>query len=140
MVAQGNIGLAFAAVTVAGLATAVGGSVVFFPSIVKLASRRVLAAGLGFGAGVMLYVSFVEVIYSSVGFFLEIGFSQFVSYLYAVLCFFCRVLSMKVSKTGILRAGQCIFQCCLWCSFWNHCRHDDYYRYERTFANCAQIR
>lgn len=57
-VAQGNVGVAFALVIGAGLATALGASVVFFPSLVKLASRRVLASGLGFSAGVMIYVSF----------------------------------------------------------------------------------
>jgi zinc transporter, ZIP family len=57
-----NVGLAFGLVIGAGLATALGAAVVFIPSLVKLASRRVLASALGFSAGVMTYVSFVEIV------------------------------------------------------------------------------
>ena len=56
-----NVGVAFAAVSAAGAATALGASVVSSPKLMKLASRRVLAALLGFSAGVMTYVSFVEI-------------------------------------------------------------------------------
>jgi len=60
-----NVGIAFAAVSAAGAATALGASVVFFPKLVKLASKRVLAAALGFSGGVMTYVSFVEIFQKS---------------------------------------------------------------------------
>jgi len=66
-----NVGIAFAAVFAAGGATAVGAAVVFFPKLVKLASRRVLAASLGFSAGVMTYVSFVEIFQKSVDAFTD---------------------------------------------------------------------
>ena len=56
-----NVGLAFGLVAAAAGSTAIGAAVVFFPRIVKLASRRVLAASLGFSAGVMTYVSFIEI-------------------------------------------------------------------------------
>ena len=56
-----NVGIAMALVAGAGASTALGASVVFFPSLVKLASRRVLASALGLSAGVMTYVSFVEI-------------------------------------------------------------------------------
>jgi len=56
-----NVGLAFGAVIAAGASTAVGAGIVFFPRLVKLASRRVLASSLGISAGVMTYVSFVEI-------------------------------------------------------------------------------
>jgi len=92
--AQGNVAVAFGLVIGSGLATAVGASVVFFPSLVKLASRRVLAAGLGFSAGVMIYVSFVEIYVKSVTAFIRQGYSDFESYGLAVLCFFCGVASM----------------------------------------------
>jgi len=64
-----NVGIAFAAVIAAGASTAVGAAVVFFPKLVKLASRRVLAGSLGFAAGVMTYVSFVEIFQKSVAAF-----------------------------------------------------------------------
>ena len=38
----------------------VGASVIFFQRLVKLASKLVLAGGLAFSAGIMLYVSFIE--------------------------------------------------------------------------------
>jgi len=94
---QGNVAVAFGLVIGSGLATALGASVVFFPSLVKLASRRVLAAGLGFSAGVMIYVSFVEIYVKSVTAFIRQGYSDFESYGLAVLCFFCGVASMVVS-------------------------------------------
>ena len=70
----------------------------FFPSLVKMASRRVLAAGLGFAAGVMIYVSFVEIFFQSVTGFTQQGYSTFAAYGFAVICFFCGVASMVVSK------------------------------------------
>jgi len=66
VVESDNVGIAFGAVCAAGASTAIGASVVFFPRLVKLASRRVLAASLGFAAGVMAYVSFVEIFQKSV--------------------------------------------------------------------------
>jgi len=66
-----NLGIAFGAVIAAGASTAIGAAVVFFPKLVKLASRRVLAASLGFAAGVMTYVSFVEIFHKSVGAFTD---------------------------------------------------------------------
>lgn len=95
--AQQNVGIALALVFGAGAATAIGASVVFFPSLVKLASRRVLAAALGFSAGVMTYVSFVEIFAKSVLAFEDAGHDEDLSYIYATLSFFGGVLAMKVS-------------------------------------------
>jgi len=58
MVAEGNVGIAFALVFAAGLSTTLGASCAFFA---RLAEPIYLAAGLGISAGVMLYVSFVEI-------------------------------------------------------------------------------
>jgi zinc transporter, ZIP family len=69
-----NVAVAFALVLGAGASTGLGASVVFFPSLVKLASRRTLAAGLGLSAGVMSYVSFVEIFQKSVRSFGDAGF------------------------------------------------------------------
>jgi len=58
MVATGNVGLAFGLVIASGLCTTLGACVVF---CADLAKPRLLAASLGFAAGVMLYISFAEV-------------------------------------------------------------------------------
>ena len=50
--------IAFALTVIAGLATIIGGSVSFF---VKRSNLRMLAIGLGFSAGVMIYVSMIEI-------------------------------------------------------------------------------
>lgn len=92
-----NVGIAFALVFAAGASTAVGASVVFFPSLVKLASRRTLAGGLGLSAGVMSYVSFVEIFAKSVGAFGDAGYDpEREGYIYATLCFFAGVVLMVV--------------------------------------------
>ena len=92
-----NVGVAFgAAVVAAGASTAVGAAIVFFPRLVKLASRRVLAASLGISAGVMTYVSFVEIFQKSVGSFNDMNADKIedddkrygTANLYATLSFF----------------------------------------------------
>ena len=99
---QGN-GLFLAA---AGLATALGAAVVFFPSLVKLASRRVLASALGFSAGVMTYVSFVEIFSKSRKAFINYGETESNAYLYATLCFFGGVGVMLVSNALALLCSR----------------------------------
>jgi ZIP family zinc transporter len=91
-----NVPIALALVLAAGASTGLGAAVVFFPSIVKLASRRVLAGSLGFSAGVMTYVSFVE-IFSKAQLSFEIGHDQGTSYLYTSLTFFAGVCIMMVN-------------------------------------------
>jgi len=108
--AEGNVGVALGLVCGAGAATAIGASVVFFPRLVKLASRRVLAASLGLSAGVMTYVSFVEIFMKSVDeFALHLGVDEEgisddeaekranMGYIYATLSFFGGVVIMLVS-------------------------------------------
>lgn len=100
-VAEGNVGLAIGLVCGAGAATAIGASAVFFPSIVKLASRRVLAGSLGLSAGVMTYVSFVEIFFKAVDAFGpdNAGFDDDKAFNLATLTFFCGIVFMKVSDT-----------------------------------------
>jgi ZIP family zinc transporter len=52
------IALAFTLTLVAGLATGIGSAIAFFA---KRTNTRFLAVSLGFSAGVMIYVSFVEI-------------------------------------------------------------------------------
>eukprot|EP00980_Cylindrotheca_fusiformis_P019641 scaffold6825_cov50-Cylindrotheca_fusiformis.AAC.3 len=89
-----NVGIALSLSIGAGAATAIGAAVVFFPRIVKLASRRVLAASLGFSAGVMCYVSFMDIARESQAMFVESGLDEGNSDIYATLCFFGGVLVM----------------------------------------------
>jgi len=78
----------------AGASTGIGAAVVFFPALVKLANRRVLAASLGFSAGVMTYVSFVEIFGKANESFENAGHEENAAYIYATLCFFGGVVTM----------------------------------------------
>jgi len=84
--AEGDVGLAFAFVFAAGLATTVGSTFAFCSS---LADQRFLAAALGCSAGVMLYVSFGEIFMAkAVGAFEDHGYSDDEAMRYATFCFF----------------------------------------------------
>jgi zinc transporter, ZIP family len=54
-----NVGLAFALTLFAGLSTGIGSVLAFFT---RHTNTRFLAVALGFSAGVMIYVSFVEIL------------------------------------------------------------------------------
>lgn len=70
-----NVGIAFALVAASGAATAIGAALVLFRGCVQLGSTRLLAACLGLSAGVMLYVSFVEIFVKSRDAFEDSGLS-----------------------------------------------------------------
>uniref|UniRef100_A0A7S3LH35 Zinc transporter ZupT n=1 Tax=Amphora coffeiformis TaxID=265554 RepID=A0A7S3LH35_9STRA len=89
-----NVGIAFALVIGAGAATGLGAAVVFVPALVKLASRKTLASALGLSAGVMTYVSFVEIFAKSSGAFEDAGHDEDKAYILATLCFFAGVILM----------------------------------------------
>ncbi|MDR1745539.1 MAG: zinc transporter ZupT, partial [Planctomycetota bacterium] len=57
-----NIFAAFAFTLLAGLSTGIGSAIAFFAS---RTNTRFLAGSLGFSAGVMIYVSFVELFESA---------------------------------------------------------------------------
>lgn len=61
-----NVAVAFAMVTAAGLSTTIGAAFVFSERLVKMANKKLLGGSLGFSAGVMLYVSFIEIFYKGV--------------------------------------------------------------------------
>ncbi|NCB44062.1 MAG: zinc transporter ZupT, partial [Clostridia bacterium] len=54
-----HIGLAFLLTLFAGLSTGIGSAIAFFA---KKTNTRFLAISLGFSAGVMIYISFVEIL------------------------------------------------------------------------------
>lgn len=62
MVTTGStVGVAFALSIGAGLATCIGGFIVFFKRLVHLASPISLAISLSLSAGVMVFISFIEI-------------------------------------------------------------------------------
>lgn len=59
MIAANNIGIAFSLTMLAGLTTAIGGVIAF---ITKKDNLKILSLGLGFSAGVMIFISLVDII------------------------------------------------------------------------------
>lgn len=91
-----NAPLAFVLVIAAGLSTALGAAAVFFQRLVALASKQVLAAGLGFSGGVMLYVSFAEIFVKSQGAFTDAGNDAHHAYMLATVCLFLGMLMLRL--------------------------------------------
>jgi zinc transporter, ZIP family len=67
--AMTNVWFALGLTVLAGLATGVGSAIAFFS---KRTNYRFLSVSTGFSAGVMLYVSFVEIFYEGVGTLTEV--------------------------------------------------------------------
>jgi ZIP family zinc transporter len=78
------------------MSTAIGAAVVSVPAISRLANHRMLAASLGASAGVMLYLSFVEMFALAHLNFLAAGHGKNGSYFYTTMGFFSGVLLMVV--------------------------------------------
>ena len=57
---SGQVGTAFAVCIVAGLSTTIGAALVLFRFVQEL-NKSLLAGSLGFSAGVMIYVSVIEI-------------------------------------------------------------------------------
>mmetsp|Transcript_7894 Transcript_7894/g.13700 ORF Transcript_7894/g.13700 Transcript_7894/m.13700 type:complete len:306 (-) Transcript_7894:81-998(-) len=91
-----HAGIAFFMVVVAGLATCLGASAVFFQSCVKLASKRALAASLGFSGGIMLYVSFIEIFQKAKTGFSDAGFEEKYAYMLSTASLFAGMLLMRL--------------------------------------------
>ena len=91
-----TVATAFALVFAAGGCTAIGAAAVFFPVLVKLASKMTLAAALGLSAGVMLYVSMVDIYGKAIGGFEDAEHSEGDAFIYATLCFFLGIVFMMV--------------------------------------------
>lgn len=59
MIIDNNFGIAFSLTMLAGLTTAIGGIIAF---VTKKDNLKTLSLGLGFSAGVMIFISFVDII------------------------------------------------------------------------------
>lgn len=91
----GNNAVAFLICIGAGMSTTLGAAVVYSPYLVQLSNRNILAGGLGLSAGVMLYVSFIEIFAKSHAAFRSAGYSDSQAYLYSTLCFFAGIAFMR---------------------------------------------
>eukprot|EP00177_Eucheuma_denticulatum_P004276 GFKZ01007757.1.p1 GENE.GFKZ01007757.1~~GFKZ01007757.1.p1 ORF type:complete len:396 (+),score=50.00 GFKZ01007757.1:100-1188(+) len=91
-VVDGNVGLAFGLVTAAGLSTTVGAATAFIMPYSTSSKNLFLAASLSIAAGVMLYVSFIEIFASKAIADFTACVDERFAYLYATLCFFGGVL------------------------------------------------
>lgn len=89
---QGNFWIAFGLTLFAGLSTGIGSALAFFT---RSTSTRFLSISLGFSAGVMIYVSFMEILQKSRdAFLLEVGLKS--ATLYTLLSFFAGILIIAV--------------------------------------------
>lgn len=79
-----NLSLAIILTLLAGLATGIGGLVAFFS---RDLSPKFLAASLGFSAGVMIYISFVEMFPEALEVMAE-AYGEATGYLYITIFFF----------------------------------------------------
>ena len=107
--------VAFALVFGAGMATAIGASVVvFLPKLISsrsnaIMNRYVLASSLGMSAGVMIYVSMIEIFQKSRLAFIAAGYAENIAYVYATSCFFAGVCIMMVRRSLSLYIYQYIY-------------------------------
>jgi ZIP family zinc transporter len=85
---SGNFWFAFGLTLFAGLSTGIGSALAFFT---KSTNTRFLSISLGFSAGVMVYVSFVEILQKA-RIALIPGFGEKLASWYSVLAFFAGIL------------------------------------------------
>ncbi len=84
MITTGSILLAFLLTTISGLSTGVGSLIAFFA---KRTNTKFLSAALGFSAGVMVYISFMELMPEALDILGE-QFSPRLSNIYMLIAFF----------------------------------------------------
>ena len=96
----------------AGLATAVGGSLVFFPEMLKrVPQATILAVSLALSAGVMIYVSFIEIFAKSYEAIAttpgisESGASAITTLFFFLGMLFCVLLEVIVHKMSSAKGG-----------------------------------
>lgn len=89
---QENLLLAFILTALAGLSTGIGSAIAFFA---KSTNKSFLSISLGFSAGVMIYVSLVE-IFQKAKISLSSFYGDFLGYLYAVAAFFAGILLILI--------------------------------------------
>jgi ZIP family zinc transporter len=93
---EANLGLAIGLSVASGLCTSIGGLAVFVESITKQSQSRILSSALALSAGVMFYVSFVE-IFAKARLAIEVDFEPGVALGITSVCFF-----SGMAVTGLL--------------------------------------
>jgi len=89
---EGNVLFAFGLTLFAGLATGIGSAMAFFT---KTTNTRFLSTALGFSAGVMIYVSFTEILGKSLDLLRE-SYGMTTGSWYAVLSFFGGIMIIAI--------------------------------------------
>ncbi|RXJ85323.1 zinc transporter ZupT [Arcobacter cloacae] len=84
-----NYLIAFSLTLFAGISTSIGAVLAFFS---KEKNYKILSLGLGFSAGVMIYVSFMEILVKSKESFFEIYKSESLAEFLMIVCFFLGIL------------------------------------------------
>ncbi len=87
-----DILIAFGLTLIAGLSTGIGSTIAFFA---KKTSTRFLSLALGFSAGVMIYISFVEIFFEAKD-ILTLELNERMGHFIAVLAFFSGMVVMAV--------------------------------------------
>ena len=98
----GNFWFAFGLTLFAGFSTGIGSALAFFT---KSTNTRFLSVSLGFSAGVMVYVSFVEILQKA-RLALIPDFGEKLAAWYAVLAFFAGILIIALIDNLIPSYGK----------------------------------
>lgn len=85
---ENNVWLAFSVTFLAGLATVIGGALVFF---IRKPNARILSFGLAFSAGAMVYIALTEILNKSIDAFSEI-YPEHPAYAYGTFSFLLGVI------------------------------------------------
>lgn len=89
---MGNIWFAFLLTLISGLSTGIGSIIALF---VKKENKNFLSISLGFSAGVMLYVSMIEMFFNAKISLTE-QFGDFKGYLFTILAFFIGIIIILI--------------------------------------------
>ena len=135
-----TVTIAFALVMGAGMATAIGAAVVIVlpPKLLlsqshhSVLNRYVLASSLGMSAGVMIYVSMIEIFQKARTAFIDSGYEENIAYVYATLSFFAGVMIMmvRISYCGLIVVRVDVlltfFMYLVACEIICYCHSDEY--------------
>ena len=103
MMMNQDILIALGLTMIAGLSTGIGSLIAFFA---KRTNTRFLSAALGVSAGVMIYVSFMELMPESVELLKEL-YSEKTATLYMLLAFFAGIAMIAIIDRLVLRNVLC---------------------------------
>lgn len=87
-----NVMIAFFLTTIAGFATGIGSLMALF---IKKDNKKILPISMGFSAGVMIYVSLVELFINSRDSLIN-SFGDFSGYLISIVSFFCGIILIMI--------------------------------------------